>query len=88
MHDCFHGAVTLENLSKTLEDTEMDINLSMIILISIVGFLSMLGIIHMMSKSKEREQTKREIAAYVAEGSMTPEQGEALLNAGEKPSKG
>lgn len=66
----------------------MDINLSMIIVVSIIGFLSMLGIIQAMSRSKEREQTKREIAAYVAEGSMTPEQGEALLNAGEKPSKG
>ncbi|MDX9911983.1 MAG: hypothetical protein RBS39_09140 [Phycisphaerales bacterium] len=32
-------------------------------------------------KTKEREQTKREIAAYIAEGSMTPEQGERLLKA-------
>jgi len=29
-----------------------------------------------------RERTKREIAAYIAEGSMTPEQGERLLRAG------
>ncbi len=29
-----------------------------------------------------RERTKREIAAYVAEGSMTPEQGERILRAG------
>lgn len=28
-----------------------------------------------------RERTKREIAAYIAEGSMTPEQGERLLRA-------
>ncbi|MBL4808958.1 MAG: hypothetical protein JKY43_02740 [Phycisphaerales bacterium] len=26
------------------------------------------------------ERTRREIAAYIAEGSMTPEQGERLLN--------
>lgn len=26
-----------------------------------------------------RERTRREIAAYIAEGSMTPEQGERLL---------
>lgn len=30
------------------------------------------------------EQTKREIAAYIAEGSMTPEQGEKLLASGSK----
>ncbi|MEM1071808.1 MAG: hypothetical protein AAGB48_03750 [Planctomycetota bacterium] len=30
------------------------------------------------------ERTKREIAAYIAEGSMTPEQGERLLKAGKK----
>ncbi len=28
-----------------------------------------------------RERTRREIAAYIAEGSMTPEQGERLLKA-------
>ncbi|MCA9300743.1 MAG: hypothetical protein KDA28_16855 [Phycisphaerales bacterium] len=27
-----------------------------------------------------RERTKREIAAYIAEGAMTPEQGERLIN--------
>lgn len=31
-----------------------------------------------------RERTKREIAAYIAEGSMSPEQGERLLRAGER----
>ncbi|MGP1272205.1 MAG: hypothetical protein ACTS22_02610 [Phycisphaerales bacterium] len=29
-----------------------------------------------------RERTRREVAAYIAEGSMTPEQGEKLLKAG------
>ncbi|MDF1870011.1 MAG: hypothetical protein P1U30_06435 [Phycisphaerales bacterium] len=64
----------------------MDTNLAMIIFIGILGFLAMLGILHAMSKSKEREQTKREVAAYVAEGSMTPEQGERLIAAGKKSS--
>ncbi len=63
----------------------MDTNLAMIIVVSIIGFISMLGILYAMSKSKEREQTKREVAAYVAEGSMTPEEGERLLAAGDKP---
>ena len=30
------------------------------------------------------EKSRREIAAYIAEGSMTPEDGERLLNAGRK----
>ncbi len=34
------------------------------------------------SAVKQREISRREIAAYVAEGSMTPEQGERLMNAG------
>lgn len=33
-----------------------------------------------------RERTRREIAAYIAEGSMTPEQGERLMKAGGKTS--
>ncbi len=31
-----------------------------------------------------RERTRREVAAYIAEGSMTPEQGERLMRAGAK----
>ena len=33
-------------------------------------------------KTKAKERTRREIAAYIAEGSMTPEQGERLMAAG------
>jgi hypothetical protein len=32
-------------------------------------------------RGAQREKSRREIAAYIAEGSMTPEQGEKLLNA-------
>lgn len=32
-------------------------------------------------KGRNRERTRREIAAYVAEGSMTAEEGERLLKA-------
>ena len=31
-----------------------------------------------------RERTKREIAAYIAEGSMSPEQGERLIAQGKR----
>jgi Flp pilus assembly protein TadD len=34
-----------------------------------------------MVTSISRERTRREIAAYIAEGSMTPEQGERLMRA-------
>lgn len=32
--------------------------------------------------TQARERTRREIAAYIAEGSMTPEHGERLMQAG------
>lgn len=32
-------------------------------------------------RSVNRERTRREIAAYIAEGSMTPEQGERIMAA-------
>jgi len=35
-----------------------------------------------MFESRLREQSRREIAAYIAEGSMSPDEGERLLNAG------
>lgn len=36
-------------------------------------------------KTRSREATRREIAAYVAEGSITPEEGARLLEAGRRP---
>jgi len=35
-----------------------------------------------MVKYTARERTRREIAAYIAEGSLSPEQGERLMKAG------
>lgn len=32
-----------------------------------------------------RERSRREIAAYIAEGSLSPEQGERLMRAGNRP---
>jgi len=40
-----------------------------------------LGTIGGTIKAISRERTRREIAAYIAEGSMSPEQGERLLRA-------
>lgn len=36
---------------------------------------------------RAREEARREIAAYVAEGSMTPEDAERILNAGKSSEK-
>ncbi|MFM9959017.1 MAG: hypothetical protein ACKVZJ_13185 [Phycisphaerales bacterium] len=40
------------------------------------------------TKSKAREQTRRELAAYVAEGSMTADEAERILKAGKKKEDG
>jgi len=37
------------------------------------------GIIGSTIRSKQFERSRREIAAYIAEGSMSPEEGERLL---------
>ncbi len=49
-------------------------------LIAIFGII--FGSVKSTAETKEREKTKREIAAYIAEGSMTPEDGERLIKAG------
>lgn len=36
---------------------------------------------HRMERSRNQDQLRREIAAYVAEGSMTAEEGERLMRA-------
>lgn len=51
----------------------------LIAIVAIVG-----GIAGGTIKSVSREKTRREIAAYIAEGSMTPEQGEKLMRAAPK----
>jgi hypothetical protein len=50
----------------------------------LVGIVAIVvGMATSMLKSMARERSRREIAAYIAEGSMTPEQGERLMAAGE-----
>jgi hypothetical protein len=52
-----------------------------------VGFFIVAGItvatIGKVIRSCARERTRRDIAAYIAEGSMTADQGERLMKAGE-----
>jgi len=55
-------------------------------IIAIGGAIAFVGIVFgtltSMFKAFARERSRREIAAYIAEGSMTPDQGERLLKAG------
>ncbi len=49
-------------------------------IITIVVIKSLTSVV----KSLARERTRREIAAYIAEGTMTPEQGERMMTVGRK----
>ncbi len=52
-----------------------------VILISTVGII--VGAIRRVAQTKAREESRREIAAYVAEGTITPDDAAKLLNAGQ-----
>ena len=54
--------------------------------IALVGIIA--GVAKSMLSARMRETTRREIAAYIAEGSMTQEEGERLLTAGPKDRSG
>ena len=50
---------------------------SIVVCVIVKSLVSMVGRV-------AQERTRREIAAYIAEGSMSPEQGERLMNAGKR----
>jgi hypothetical protein len=63
--------------------TEEFITMVAITLGCFVGVVAIVGgTISSVVKSRAREQTRREIAAYVAEGSLDPDKAVAMLNAG------
>lgn len=52
------------------------------LVIGSVGVVAIVGgYVTRMVTTYSREKSRREIAAYIAEGSMTPEQGERLMRA-------
>lgn len=55
-------------------------------LIAIIGMIS--NTVRQNARVREREQSRREVAAYVAEGSMSAEDAERILKAGVKRSSG
>lgn len=50
------------------------------LMLGMVGWIA--DAVKSVSRTNAVEKTRREIAAYIAEGSMTPEDGERLLRAG------
>jgi hypothetical protein len=66
------------DVAKFLLDDE---NLFLVIGGSIAIIAIVAGSLTSLIKSMARERTRREIAAYIAEGSMSPEQGERLMAA-------
>ncbi|NUQ68994.1 MAG: hypothetical protein HUU18_12055 [Phycisphaerales bacterium] len=50
--------------------------------VAIVGTIA--SALQKSSQTRQREQTKREVAAYIAEGTMTPEQAAQILTADRK----
>ncbi|MGE3107621.1 MAG: hypothetical protein AB7G11_17835 [Phycisphaerales bacterium] len=66
-------------INTLLEHDVFAVTLGCIVAVLIVGIRTIGSTLRAVS----REKTRREIAAYIAEGSMTPEQGERLMRAGD-----
>lgn len=67
----------------TLAVGDDELKLAVLMVVAIVVIV--LAVLHTVRKTtevRERERTRREIAAYVAEGSMTPDEAARVLSAG------
>ncbi|HCT45873.1 MAG: hypothetical protein CMJ35_04005 [Phycisphaerae bacterium] len=74
---------------NTMEDTLNQIIMKeeLFIVLVIAGSITLVSVIKALTGMIARlshERTRREVAAYIAEGSMSPEQGERLLAAGKR----
>lgn len=80
----------LQSLARSIENDGAGVLIPIIaigggIFMGIIGWVT--HTIQSVTARAELEKSRREIAAYVAEGSMSPEQAEALLNAGDKAAR-
>lgn len=76
-------AAAESTLSRLLNEDVLIPTVFMVGVVLIVAFNVVAGVL----KTNARERSRREIAAYIAEGSMTPEQGERLMKAGKGSEK-
>ena len=78
-------SATLADITNVPESTIWAIVIGALV-VCVLGFALLMSIIEAWRKvqqTKAREETKREVAAYVAEGSMTAEDAARFLAAGE-----
>lgn len=68
-------------LTLAMEENEMKMTI-VIAIIALVAALAVLRTVRRVTEVAERERTRREIAAYVAEGSITPDDAARLLHTG------
>ncbi len=62
----------------------IDEHMYVVVVLIIAGLILLGGLIRAVTAvltTNSREKSRREIAAYIAEGSITPEQGERLIRA-------
>ena len=62
----------------------IDEHMYVVVVLIIAGVMLLGGLIRAVTAvltTNSREKSRREIAAYIAEGSITPEQGERLIRA-------
>ena len=76
MESCSEFSTFIEVLSNN----EIVVVFGVGLIIAVVGIV--FGSLCSIVRSVQREKTRREISAYIAEGSLTPEQGERILRAG------
>ncbi len=82
MTDLMLTPITLGALEDAIAE-EIKMVLVVGAVIGVTAIVSITGLMRRASVTRQREQTKREIAAYIAEGSMTPEDAHKILAAGE-----
>jgi hypothetical protein len=77
------GALTTPAAAQHTIEQGIAANLDEVVFFSIAGlvliFLIIFTAVASMVKSSNREKTRRELAAYVAEGTITPQDAERLL---------
>lgn len=69
----------MEEVIDLLDDHMYVVVISIVCLAAVVG--GFIRAVTAIFTTNARERSRREIAAYIAEGSLTPEQGERLMKA-------